>query len=306
MEPQVILLVFFSALMHAGWNLLARRESGGQARPPATGGTEGRFFARMLALVALVGLAPAAVSEALARSLSPKSWACVVASGACFGAYFFSLARAYGSSDFTVVYPTARALPILFVAAGDALRGRYPSAPGLAGIGLVTCGCFLTPLHSLREAAWRRYVNCTSLWLLVAAAATAGFTLLDKVGSEALRTKGPAAALRYGYVMYLVAWATQSALMRACRAGRFAPPGGDVGWKAPAVGAVLTFGGYVLVLWAYQIARQATYVFAFRQFSIVVGVVLAFWLYREKGLVVRLAGTLLITAGLVFIAIWGR
>ena len=65
------------------------------------------------------------------------------------------------------------------------------------------------------------------------------------------------------------------------------------------------FGAYWLVLWAYQLAQRAGYVVAFRQFSIVIGVALAFAVFREKGFAVRLTGALLITVGLVLIALRG-
>jgi uncharacterized membrane protein len=60
-----------------------------------------------------------------------------------------------------------------------------------------------------------------------------------------------------------------------------------------------------LVLWAYQLSTQTGYVVAFRQFSIVIGVVLAFAIYREPGVFVRTVAMLLIVAGLVTIGLWG-
>ncbi len=45
---------------------------------------------------------------------------------------------------------------------------------------------------------------------------------------------------------------------------------------------------------------------AFRQFSIVIGAIMAFILYKEQGVAVRLTGALFITSGLVLIAGWGR
>ncbi len=51
---------------------------------------------------------------------------------------------------------------------------------------------------------------------------------------------------------------------------------------------------------------QASYIVAFRQFSIVIGTVLAFAIYKERGLIVRLAGISLLTSGLVIIGLWGN
>jgi uncharacterized membrane protein len=80
----------------------------------------------------------------------------------------------------------------------------------------------------------------------------------------------------------------------------------DVGLKLPAVGAVCFFGAYWLVLWAFQLTRHASSVVAFRQFSIIIGVTAGFFIYRERGVVVRLAGAVLITIGLVLVGTFGK
>lgn len=293
MNPFLVLLVLLSAFMHAGWNLLARHQK-----------AEDVFFARILMIVALVGLVPAGLSELLTHSLTAKSFACAAGSGLCFGFYFFFLARAYASADFTSVYPIARALPVLFIALGDVARARYPSAIGWVAILLVTSGLLLAPLESFGDFNHRRYLRRRMLWVILTAVATVGFTMFDKIGSESLRFSGPATAARYGYALYFVSCVSYLALNAFFGERRRDTTG--ISWRTPILGALLTFGGYWLVLWAYQLTTRASYVFAFRQFSVVIAVALAFHIYREKGLFVRLTGTALITAGLVLIAIWGK
>jgi len=79
-----------------------------------------------------------------------------------------------------------------------------------------------------------------------------------------------------------------------------------VGWLIPAAAAALNFGAYSMILVCYQVVPQAGYIVAMRQFSIVVGVVLAFAVFKERGRLVRLAGALLITAGMVLIKMYGE
>ncbi len=253
-------------------------------------------------MIILVGFVPAILSEIHTRSLTPKAWSCVVGSGFCCGMYFLFLARAYESSDFTVVYPVARSLPVLLVGIGDALRGRYPAPIGWLGMLLVTCGCVLVPLPSIRGFAIRHYFNRTSLWMLLTAMGTVGYTLLDKIASETLQ-QGPATAARYEYMFFLVSGVTYATFSRILKTGR----GGSnlVGWKLPFLAGCMNFGAYLLVLWAYQLSPLASYIVAFRQFSIIIGTVLAFAIYRERGLVIRLTGTFLLTSGLVVIGLWG-
>ncbi len=292
MTSLTVFLVLCSAVMHAGWNLLARRQR-----------AEGLFFQRMLLVVAAAGLVPAVVSEWSARSFPPSTWAYLACSGVCCGLYFFSLGRAYGTSDFTIVYPVARSMPVILVALGDGLRGRYPSAAGCLGMMLVVCGCFLAPLRSPGDISVRRYFNRASLWMVLTAIGTVGYTLLDKMAAELVR-QGPATAARYCYFFSLFGCVVYTVLRRIVKPGR-GKDAAPVGWAAPALGAAFTFGGYWLVVWAYQLAGRASYILAFRQSSIIIGVILALVIYREEGRAMRVAATALIAAGLVVISLWG-
>ena len=291
MSPFVIALILCSSLMHVGWNLLARRER-----------SEAIFYHRMLLVTALIGFVPGVVSEALTHSLTLEAWICVAFSGLCSGAYFFWLARSYEFSDFTVVYPIARSLPVLLVGLGDVLRGRYVTPIGWAGMLLVVCGCVVVPLRSIGDFALHRYFNRANLWMLLTALGTVGYTLLDKIASEVVQ-QGPATAARYGYIFALFSYGAYVLFLRLFRRGR--QGSSSVGWRIPVLAAVVHFASYWLVLWAYQLSQHASYILAFRQVSIVIGVILGFAIYKEQGRAIRLGGAFVLTSGLVLIALWG-
>ena len=286
-----LVLVLCSVPLHAAWNLMARRQRAEEA-----------YIHGLLKWVALVGLAPAVMGEVLGGPLPGKAILCVLISGLACGAYFYFLAKCYQASDFTVVYPIARALPVLLVGLGDIVRGQNPSTTGWAGMSLVVLGCLLTPLHRFGEFDWRKYIHISSLWMLLTALATVVYSLSDKVGSEVL-VKGPISAARYGYYFFAVAFLAYAGLRQ------FFGPGKEnrqkVKWSASLLGAVLNYTCYWLVLWAYQLARQASYIVAFRQLSIVLGVVGAFAIYKERGVAVRITAAVLITAGLLLVGLWG-
>jgi drug/metabolite transporter (DMT)-like permease len=288
----VIAIVIVSTFMHAGWNLLARYDR-----------SEGIFYRKMLVVIGLAGFLPAVISEALTRSLTPLAWACVTGSGISAGLYLYFLARAFESSDFTIVYPVARSLPVIFVAVIDVLRGRFLTPLGWAGILLVAAGCTLVPLNSFGELSLKRYFNRASLFMLLAALGTVGYTFLDKIAAEVVQS-GPDTAARYGYMYFVISYLPYMALSRTFRSE--GKTNGAPGWKLAALAAALSFTAYWLILWAYQLSPYASYIVAFRQFSIVIGAALAFVIYREKGAAVRLSGALLVTSGLVLIGGWGR
>lgn len=256
----------------------------------------------MLFVTFVAGLVPALWSELLTGSLGAKAWFCAIGSGICCGGYYFSLARAYRSSDFTVVYPVARSLPVLLVALGDVARGRPVTPVGWLGMALVVVGCFLAPLHSLQDVRVRRYVNKGVLWMLLTALGTVGYTLLDKVASEVVEQGGSTAA-RYGYFFFLIAYGVYCVLAKTSRTGE--SRSNLTGWRLPILAALLNFVAYWLVLWSYQLSQHAGYILALRQFSVVIGVILAFALYKEKGVVIRVTATFLISVGLLMITIWG-
>jgi drug/metabolite transporter (DMT)-like permease len=291
MTSFVILLVFISAFMHAGWNLLARFEH-----------SEQDFYRKMLIFILIIGFIPAVVSEFLTHSMTPLAWLCVVGSGISAGVYLFFLARAYASSDFTIVYPVARALPVIFVAFADTLRGRQLTPAGWVGVLLVATGVVFVPLQSFRGISLKSYLNRTSLWMVLAAMGTVGYTILDKYAAETVR-QGPATAARYGYFYFAISILPYLALMKYFQ--RKEETKGPTTWKMVIPAAILSFAAYWLILWAYQLIPYAGYIVAFRQVSIIIGAAMAFWIFKERGLWVRLSGAILISSGLILIAVWG-
>src|SRR5262245_50815906 len=107
MSTTAVILILLSAVMHAAWNLLARRSR-----------SEVGFLRRMLVAGSVLGLAPALVLE-IREPLPVMAFVYVAASGACCGIYFLGLAKSYARSDFTTVYPVVRGLPVLIIALVD-------------------------------------------------------------------------------------------------------------------------------------------------------------------------------------------
>lgn len=277
--------------MHAGWNLLAR-----YAR------SEGEFYKKMLIITLITGFLPAVISEFRTGSMTQLAWICVIGSGTSAAFYLFGLAKAFSQSDFTIVYPVARALPVLFIAFIDVLRGRYLSIFGWIGICLVVIGTILVPQHKFGDFRAKNYFNIALFWMIVAALGTVGYTTLDKIAAEVVQT-GPDTAARYGYFYFAISFFPYLLLMRTIDFP--AENKRQTGWLLPVMGAILGFSAYWLILWAYQLSPYASYIVAFRQFSIVIGAILAFLIYKEKGFAVRISGAMMISAGLVLIAVLG-
>ena len=293
-----LFLVLLSAVIHASWNIMARSSH-----------SETRFIRQMLPFVAIVGFIPAVAGQALAHTMSERTWLYVAGSGLCCAVYFHALGKAYESADFTTVYPVSRSLPVLMVAVGDSLQGHKPTLPGWVGMALVVIGCMLAPLLSLRSFALSHYINRASLWMLLTAFGTVGYTLFDKRSSEILKP-GPVSAAVYCYFFYFFTFIAYWLIDRlrtgpAQPALAYFPVGkGAQAWMPAAAGS-MSAGAYFLVLWAMQLVAQASYIVAFRQASLIIAVLMAFALYREERHGLRLVAVLVITTGLVLIKLLG-
>ncbi|HUV38355.1 MAG TPA: EamA family transporter [Planctomycetota bacterium] len=292
MTTDVVLMLVVSTFLHAGWNLLVRHRRE----------TAPYFMFQMYVVIAAAGVLPFAAGEVLLGPLPTPVYLLGLASGAFCAVYSLGLTKGYTSTDFTVVYPVTRALPVLLVALADAMLRRHPTPSGWLGMTLVALGCLVIPLESFRSFRLNVYFHRGTLWMLLAAAGIVGYSLIDKTASGLVHP-GPLSAARYNYLYLVTAgvfYTLLRLLIRAHRTGAARTP-----WPKAVLGAVMIYFGYGLILWVYQLVRQASYVVAFRQFSIVIGVVLAFVLYRERGKFVRISASVLITLGLVVIALWG-
>jgi drug/metabolite transporter (DMT)-like permease len=288
MSPFVVALVLLSAVMHASWNLLARRYRTGE------------IFLHILLVIASVGVPTAVVLELSAEPVFSIVWRILLISAVFQAVYFWGVTHAYRSGDFTIVYPLSRSLPVLFIAFADLLRGHTPSALGWAGIVLVTAGCIIIPLQSPRNIGLARYLNRTILWVLVTAGAIVGYTIFDSIANLALQG-GAASALRYNVYETSLSLIGYVAILKV-EGRQVAHPHGWRGWRFPVLAAVLVFGSYSLILWAYQLTPFASYVSAMRQVSIVIGAIVGTLLFREPAPALRISAALVILAGAACIA----
>jgi drug/metabolite transporter (DMT)-like permease len=289
MSALAVLNVLLSALMNASWNMLARRQRAND------------LFLQISLLIAAIGLAPSLIAECLSAPVLPRVWVNVLLSSIFLGTYYLALGRGYKSGDFTIVYPLARALPILLVALADMARGNAPTPSGALGIVLVSIGSLLIPLESVRAVRPSRYWNRTSAWILLAALATSGYTIADSSAAQSL----PGAfetALRYNVLESSFGGAIYALILFALGE----PLRGRIGasnWKVPVLATVFAFGGYTLVLWAFQLSPHASYVIGLRQISIVIGVALGGLVFHERAVGLRLSAALIITLGVVLISL---
>jgi len=168
-SPVALGLVIGAAVIHAGWNALAKRAGDPLAFLWCAGGAG--------TLLCLPG-----VLYALGRWGFPlAALPFVIATIVLHSAYFFTLARAYRSGDLSVVYPIARGLGVVLVPVlALAIFDERLSPAGASGVALVVIGIFA--LHWRRRRAAIALLAPGSGWAIATGIIIASYSLVDKAG----------------------------------------------------------------------------------------------------------------------------
>ena len=134
MNSVALTLILVSAIIHATWNLLAKKSGGG------------RIFVWMFTTLSSLVLVPAAFVQLIVQQHEVN----LIGAGFVAGTavvhllYFMLLQRGYQTGDLSLVYPLARGLgPILATIGAVIVLGERPSAIAIAGLVLVMLGVIL-------------------------------------------------------------------------------------------------------------------------------------------------------------------
>jgi len=303
MTPTAILILLCAASIHAGWNLLGKRRNPSPALFLLANTAGG------LALAPFV--LPLCGASLLASFHGPLA-ALIIGAGVLHVLYFVGLSNAYASGNLTVAYPLARSAAILWVALLNFALGRGHQVSGLclAGIVLIVVGCMLLPQRAFGDLRWRTYANPCCLYALQASVGTALYTLVDDRGIHYLLASPGAAftPLTAGYAyefieaisasLFLglfVAWRSKS---RAELRGAWKEQRGQA-WMM----GIGIYGAYGLVLASFAYVRNVSYASAFREVSILIGVLIGWLFLHERMYPPRAVGALLAFAGLILVGI---
>jgi multidrug transporter EmrE-like cation transporter len=163
-------LVVGGAVIHALWNLLAKRAQGG-----------GAPFVCLFSLVAVIVYLPLAAAIVVWQRphLGLVQLAFIAGTAVLHTGYFLALQRGYRLGDLSLVYPIARGTgPMLTTAAALAFFGERPGPIALAGTALIGGGILL--LTSSREAWSRPDARSAAAYAVLTGIFIAGYSLWDK------------------------------------------------------------------------------------------------------------------------------
>jgi len=284
MPISALILLFFSASMHALWNFLLKSADEKYVAMGWQVILSGIFS---LGFLIFIGLPP--------RSM----WGFAILSMILEAIYFILLCIAYTDHDFSLVYPIARgAAPALLVLWSAIFLHEELTAGGYLGLALITGGMMViggtTLLQSTSEKPHLRGIlTALSVALIISI-----YTFID---GNAVK-HGP--ALPYGLSMFvMVPFVTTPYIMQRYGINQFIEV-----WNKNRgyllLGGVLGLVAYMLALFAYTFA-PLSYSGAIREVSAVIGAFLGWRFLKEEMGGVRVVGSAIVFTGVMVIAFFG-
>ncbi len=281
LEPHLILLVLFAALVHASWNAVVKSA----AEPFLT-----------FTVIHATGTVLAIFAFPLVPALDPAAWPFLLVSALVHNAYYVFLLASYRAGDLSQIYPVARGTAPLLVAIGGAIfAAEIPGHWGILGLGLASAG-----IMSLAFAkGWPvKGARRPLILAFTTAGLIASYTVIDGLG---IRRAGDA----FSFIVWLnflegIPFTLWALSMRR----RDVAPFLRVNWRRGLFGGVLTTLAYGCALYALNEGAMAS-VAALRETSVLFAVVIGCWLLKEPFGRSRLLAAAAITAGVIILQTWG-
>ncbi|MFE0023524.1 DMT family transporter [Amycolatopsis sp. NPDC059021] len=288
MNATALSLVLVAAVVHAVWNLAAKRVGYGGAR-----------FVFLYYSVSAVALLPVTIAVLAVENERPQwTWLLAAAVTALLHVgYGVVLQRGYVVGDLSVVYPLARGTgPLLSVIAAVVLLGERPGWLGLAGALLVIAGVLVISTGRRDGETDPRARRAGIGYGLLTGAFIAGYTLWDAHAVTGLAVPP---------IVYFAVGSVMESLLLMPYALADRPMIGKL-WRehkreALLVG-LLSPVAYLLVLYALRIA-PVSLVAPARELSIVLGGLAAWLVLGEANAVRRLVGSVVVLSGIAAIAV---
>jgi drug/metabolite transporter (DMT)-like permease len=283
-----LLLVVLASIIHATWNLLAKR-----------GAAAGPVFVFAYNLVAGIAYAPW-VLYLVAQGSVAWSWKAagfVLLSSLIHLAYSLALQRGYQVADLSVVYPVARGTgPMLSSLGAFVILGEMPTGRGLAGLLLVVGGIGLIATQGDLSAFRRPGGQAGVRWGGTTGGFIAAYTVVD---AYAVKVLGIAPVVLDWFSnlvrFFLLAPLVAARPRRALAAMR--------GYWGVAIGVgLLSPLSYILVLAALTSGAPLSLVAPLREMSMRVGALMGMLVLRETVGPGRLAGCGVLIVGVVLLS----
>jgi drug/metabolite transporter (DMT)-like permease len=287
-----VLLVLAGALIHAGWNIVAKH---------AQGDVRFTFFSGLIMALVWTPLA-LWLGWQVVPTWGAKEWALIALSGFVHWVYFYCLLTGYRKSDLTIVYPLARGSgPLISSSLAVVVFGEQLSALGALGIAGVVMGVFLVAggpalFKAAHDPAKRQRVRSGVFWGLLTGALIACYTVLDAYTVKIVALSP--ILFDYWCNILRLPYAAVPVLRDIPEAKRL----WKLQWKHAAVVAIFSPIAYVCVLYAVLLA-PVSHVAPAREVSMLFAALIGGHLLGEGDRLLRITGAAAIALGVMALAL---
>lgn len=286
MESGTVAILLAAAVAHAVWNLASKYKRG-----------DTLLFVCAYTYVSALLYVPISIAFEANGQQAPD-WQLVVGaavSAVLHTAYSLTLQAGYDRAELGVVYPVARGTgPVLTMLFAILLLGEQLTAVAMLGALLVVAGILVVTGTPFRSGSRRPLQGM--LWGAATGVTIAGYTLWDSYSVTSLHL---APVSYYAGTLLLQSLILAPSVLRRRHRIRVAIRTDAVPILIVAVFSPLA---YILVLTAMQSAPVAL-VAPLRESSIVIGSLLACRLFGEGNLARRIAGAVVVLAGIAAISL---
>lgn len=292
MPLSALALVIAAALLHALWNVAAKKAGGSH------------HFVLMSAVLVMLVWGPVGFWVAVGElgRWGWREWALVSASGFAHLLYFNVLLKGYRVSDLSVVYPVARGTgPLLSAAASLLVLGETMGLGGALGVAAVCGGIWLIAggpalWRNAHDPAQRARVQAGLLWGAMTGVLIATYTVIDGCAVKLLLVS-PILVDYFGNLVRI------PFMLPKCWRDRAAwPAAWRNQWRHALVVATLGPMAYVLVLYAARLA-PLSHVAPAREVSMLFAALLGGRLLGEADQGLRLLGAAGMAVGVALLAL---
>lgn len=285
MAGTAFILVLGSGFLHSVWNLYTKKS------------INKNVFLWYCQLIAIIALMPWAIAEWPDTPITGAGWLIIAASAVLHGLYTILLAAAYSVGDLSQVYPIMRGTsPLLVPLVGVFLLGEELSIYGWLGVGAILIGiAALSDAGLLRRSGPAAGSWKAPLFAFAVGVCIASYIVVDKI------------ALDYASPVLLNEMTTIGNLLALSPAAFIS--GGmreelKRNGKTMLLSGIIAPGGYLLFLFALTLGPVAQLA-PMREIGTVFGAVMGIMILREKHGAKRIASSLLITAGVIGLGLFG-
>jgi drug/metabolite transporter (DMT)-like permease len=275
-KTEIVFLVLLAAFLHAGWNALVKTASD-------------RLL--VFAAIALITSVAGAVMIPFVGAPRPASWWAIGLSTLLHYAYYGFLFQAYRFGDLSQIYPLARGLaPVLVAAGAVVLSGEVLSVWAVTGLAIASLG--ICSIAFFQDASLRRD-PATLFFAAGTGTVIAAYTVSDGVG---VRLSGSP----FGYIAWLFCLEFPVVLFAMHRRrGRFVAFF-RTGWKHSLGTGLSSLIAYGLVIYAVAFAPMAA-VSALRESSVIIAALIGTLVLKERHWRQRVAAAVMVAFGVALI-----